>query len=639
MTAQNEGYKIMPPMDPKYTERSGLEGPFTTLSGKVVYYDPKEGSYYDPDTDMYMSYDEFRRYDDDYKGMKDERDEVEETLSPKEKKLVAKMYNKDGTLTDLGKRVMGTKESRTLENLMAKVFGKTVNEFEFNPNAGHRDQMSHPENRGLGAEPNRSYSPRPKLRPKNLKAPMTSPRPKARPKDLEMKYAINKAVKQAVGESQFDGHDIMSEDPPNGIDFDYANLSKVNWEQYSEEDIKTFYSIVDNLSFESGYYNDGEFDDSHFNALQWLEKNVMNKTEAQFEEGHSPHKKGSAKYKAHMAVGEDMHDVDEHKMLAKHLMDMAKEDDADEYGMDGYYFREVARAVMGHDPMEIRAAILDGDTSPREQVLDHIAQQHPDLLKEIFPRDAGKEPYLATMREGEENHYLCVHAQKGSMKCTAGSSYEAAKKAAAQWKMKSTAGIDAHLIGDEPKTATEGHSPHKKGSAKYKAHMAAKHASMNEGKEKPKVSVNEMQDALKLKDAPSNEHVVASYVRTMIDESHKTWDDVMEQVEFVLDLVKEGKTMKAEDVFNIVKSQHMQSYFDYKMSLKENLDTLRNIVKDKAYQTVKFEDGSMKVDLTTASMFLQVFDAQKPETQEKIQAKIKTKQGFLAMLDLIYSKM
>ena len=522
MTAQNEGYKIMPPMDPKYTERSGLEGPFTTLSGKVVYYDPKEGKYYDPDTDMYMSYDEFQNYDKDYSGMGEghsphkkgsakykahmaakhasmnEGEEkpyicvhakkgkhecraessygaakkaaahwgmkstagidayladvkhVAETLSPEDKALVNKMYNKDGTLTALGKRVMGTKESRTLENLMAKVFGKTVNEFknptteaevqvdeaggyytqpvydmiekhgyekvmsellskldadviqdflnraeldentydtkdfEFNPRAGHRDQMSHPENRGLGAEPNRSYSPRPKLRPKNLKAPMTSPRPKARPKDLEMKYAINKAVRQAVG---------------------------------------------------------------------------------------------------------------------------------------------------------------------------------------------------------------------------------------------------------------EGDSPHKKGTKKYKAHMAAKHASMAESTSKPEVSVTEMQDALKLKDAPSNEHVVASYVRTMIDESHKTWDDVMEQVEFVLDLVKEGNTMKAEDVFNIVKSQHMQNYFDYKMSLKENLDTLRNIVKDKSYQTVKFEDGSMKVDLTTANMFLQVFDAQKPETQEKIQAKIKTKQGFLAMLDLIYSKM
>ena len=67
-----EGYKVLPPMDKeKYQARDGLEGPFSTLSGKVVYYDPKEGKYYDPDTDMYMSYDEFRRYDDDYKGMKE----------------------------------------------------------------------------------------------------------------------------------------------------------------------------------------------------------------------------------------------------------------------------------------------------------------------------------------------------------------------------------------------------------------------------------------------------------------------------------------------------------------------------------------------------------------------------------------
>ena len=72
-----EGYKVLPPMDPKYVERKGLEGPFTTLSGKVVYYDPKEGSYYDPDTDFYLSYDEFRQHDNDYKDVKDERDEVE----------------------------------------------------------------------------------------------------------------------------------------------------------------------------------------------------------------------------------------------------------------------------------------------------------------------------------------------------------------------------------------------------------------------------------------------------------------------------------------------------------------------------------------------------------------------------------
>ena len=64
-----EGYKVLPPMDSKYVERDGLEGPFTTLSGKVVYYDPKEGKYYDPDTDMYMSYDEWNAHNSDRSGM------------------------------------------------------------------------------------------------------------------------------------------------------------------------------------------------------------------------------------------------------------------------------------------------------------------------------------------------------------------------------------------------------------------------------------------------------------------------------------------------------------------------------------------------------------------------------------------
>jgi hypothetical protein len=45
------------------TDLPGLEGPFTTRSGKVVYYDPKEGKYYDRDSDMYLSYDEFKDYD------------------------------------------------------------------------------------------------------------------------------------------------------------------------------------------------------------------------------------------------------------------------------------------------------------------------------------------------------------------------------------------------------------------------------------------------------------------------------------------------------------------------------------------------------------------------------------------------
>jgi hypothetical protein len=58
------------------------------------------------------------------------------------------------------------------------------------------------------------------------------------------------------------------------------------------------------------------------------------------------------------------------------------------------------------------------------------------------------------VNESEEKPYICVHAKKGKHECHAGSSYEAAKKAAAHWKLKSTAGIDAHLAVEE--TVSEG---------------------------------------------------------------------------------------------------------------------------------------------------------------------------------------
>ena len=53
------GYKIladkfqMDDMRVKYGPRAGLEGPFN-FSGRVLYYDNTEGSYYDPRSDFYV---------------------------------------------------------------------------------------------------------------------------------------------------------------------------------------------------------------------------------------------------------------------------------------------------------------------------------------------------------------------------------------------------------------------------------------------------------------------------------------------------------------------------------------------------------------------------------------------------------
>jgi hypothetical protein len=54
------GYKVLHTFDAmrdNYGPRKGLEGPFN-FSGRVLYYDNKEGQYWDPRTDFYVSQDE-----------------------------------------------------------------------------------------------------------------------------------------------------------------------------------------------------------------------------------------------------------------------------------------------------------------------------------------------------------------------------------------------------------------------------------------------------------------------------------------------------------------------------------------------------------------------------------------------------
>ena len=69
----------------------------------------------------------------------------------------------------------------------------------------------------------------------------------------------------------------------------------------------------------------------------------------------------------------------------------------------------------------------------------------------------------------------------------------------------------------------EGHSPHKKGTKKYKAHMAAMHANS--------VDLNAMRDALKLDENTDANTIVAQYTRACLDQRHSTWGKVCEQID------------------------------------------------------------------------------------------------------------
>ena len=51
------GYKVVNCRG-EFGPRKGLEGPFQYANGRVLYYDPKEGEYWDPTTDWYVPHDE-----------------------------------------------------------------------------------------------------------------------------------------------------------------------------------------------------------------------------------------------------------------------------------------------------------------------------------------------------------------------------------------------------------------------------------------------------------------------------------------------------------------------------------------------------------------------------------------------------
>ena len=50
-------FVVIPNASANFGPRKGLEGPFN-FPGRVLYYDPREGQYYDPLTDFYVEQEE-----------------------------------------------------------------------------------------------------------------------------------------------------------------------------------------------------------------------------------------------------------------------------------------------------------------------------------------------------------------------------------------------------------------------------------------------------------------------------------------------------------------------------------------------------------------------------------------------------
>jgi hypothetical protein len=72
---------------------------------------------------------------------------------------------------------------------------------------------------------------------------------------------------------------------------------------------------------------------------------------------------------------------------------------------------------------------------------------------------------------------------------------------------------------------------------------------------------------------------------------------------------------------------------------EDNVDVLKKIVKNKQNQNIKFKDGSMKVDLFTASAVTQVYDAVNASNKKKMADMINGKKAqFMKIADFALSK-
>ena len=72
--------------------------------------------------------------------------------------------------------------------------------------------------------------------------------------------------------------------------------------------------------------------------------------------------------------------------------------------------------------------------------------------------------------------------------------------------------------------------------------------------------------------------------------------------------------------------------------LENNVDILRKIVKRKQNKPVKMKDGQMKVDLFTASAFVQTLDKLRPDNKKKVEDIINngSKAQFLRLVNVIF---
>tara|TARA_Y100001951_G_C11193801_1_gene213088 strand:+ start:80 stop:622 length:543 start_codon:yes stop_codon:yes gene_type:complete len=112
--------------------------------------------------------------------------------------------------------------------------------------------------------------------------------------------------------------------------------------------------------------------------------------------------------------------------------------------------------------------------------------------------------------------------------------------------------------------------------------------------------------------------VVRKKKRTLIDARSKSYKQHRKRLEQARQRREERKSRLAQKVEQNIGIFTREGYLEEEKPSSYILSTLRDIVKNKSAKSMKFKDGSMKVDMTTANMMLQVLDKINPMNKKKV---------------------
>ena len=112
--------------------------------------------------------------------------------------------------------------------------------------------------------------------------------------------------------------------------------------------------------------------------------------------------------------------------------------------------------------------------------------------------------------------------------------------------------------------------------------------------------------------------VVRKKKKTLIHARSKSYKQHRKKLEQARQRREERKSRLAQKVEQNIGIFTREGYLEEEKPSSYILSTLRDIVKNKSAKSMKFKDGSMKVDMTTANMMLQVLDKINPMNKKKV---------------------